>query len=304
MGIMDRLKNKSVRNSTARNYFSIWRTFNKFLVRLDRLPRSCEERTALYCTFLIENGNQSSTVKSCVSAIKATLRWDGYAWDDNQILIESLIKACRLKNDHVSYRFPIRVGLLETLLFEVQRQFLYSGQTYLDSLYKAIFSLAYYGLMRIGELMEGEHTMKAKDIHIARNKNKIMIVLHSSKTHGKNKQPQKIKITGLDGYDDMTKHRFFCPFSILRHFVDFRGGYWNEEEQFFIFRDSARVKPVHVRTVLCQILKKLNLNPNLYNTHSFRSGRLVDMLKYGKSLAEIKAAGRWHSNAVYRYLQN
>ena len=129
LNVMDQLKNKSVRDSTAKNYLTIWRNFNKFFIRLDRRPKTWEERVALYCTHLIDGGAQSSTVKSYVSAIKQTLRGNGYAWDDNSILLESLIKACRLKNDHVSCRFPIRLGLLEMLLFELQRY--YPQQPYL-----------------------------------------------------------------------------------------------------------------------------------------------------------------------------
>ena len=208
LGIMNSLKNKSVRDSTACNYLGIWRSFNKFFIRLDRRPPSWEERTALYCTYLIDLGNQSSTIKSYVSAIKSTLRVDGYLWCNNKILLEALVKACKLKNDHVTYRYPIRLGLLEMLMFEIQR--FYDTQPYLVKLYQAVFALGYYGLMRIGELTQGDHTLKAKDIHVARNKNKILIVLHSSKTHGKDKEPQTIAITAVENYK--SKRQFFCPF--------------------------------------------------------------------------------------------
>ena len=115
--IMDRLKYESLRETTSKTYLGIWRNFNKFLIRLDIKPKSWEERTALYCTYLIEQGTQSSTVKSYVSAIKTTLKYDRYIWDQNGVLLEALIKACKLKNDRVMYRFPIKVGLLEVLLF-------------------------------------------------------------------------------------------------------------------------------------------------------------------------------------------
>ena len=190
--IMEKLKCKMVRDSTANNYLTIWRSFNKFLIRLDRKPNTWEERTALFCTFLIEKGHQSSTIKSYVSAIKTTLKLDSYIWNDKQVLLEALIKACKLKNDHVSCRFPIKLGLLEMLLFETQRHFRLINQPYLEKLYMAIFALAYYGMMRIGELTQGVHTVKAKDVHMGKNKNKIKLLLHMSKTHGKNNEPQVI----------------------------------------------------------------------------------------------------------------
>ena len=54
------------------------------------------------------------------------------------------------------------LGLLETLLFKLNR-FFGSDQPYLEELYKALFALAYYGLMRISEITLGEHTLKTKD---------------------------------------------------------------------------------------------------------------------------------------------
>ena len=54
----------------------------------------------------------------------------------------------------------------------------------------------YYGLMRVGEVSQGDHPVKARDIHAATNKDKILVILRSSKTHGKSTYPQKIKITG------------------------------------------------------------------------------------------------------------
>ena len=221
LDIMNRLKNNVVRNSTAKTYFTIWRSFNKFLINLDRKPESWEDRTALYCTFLIDNGSQSSTVKSYVSAIKSVLRGDGYKWSDDKVLLESLIKACRLKNDHErlskndSVRLPIRIGLLETILFKVDRYFGAMSQPYLRTLYQAFFALAYYGLMRIGELAEGDHMLKAKDIHVGGNKNKILMVLYTSKTHGRNKEPQTIKIKALHDMDRPLTSRFFCPFKLV-----------------------------------------------------------------------------------------
>ena len=138
---------------------------------------------------------QSNTVKSYVSAIKKTLVMDGYRWDDNLVLIRSLSKACRIINDSVKTRLPIHCSLLELLLFETLRHFGTLNQWYLEVMYKALFAISYYGLVRIGEVIKSQHVIKAKDIHIATNKDKILLVLYSSKTHDKGNRAQKIKIT-------------------------------------------------------------------------------------------------------------
>ena len=134
---------------------------------------------------------QSQTVKTYVSAIKRVLIDDGYTWDNTKILLTSLTRGCRIINDRVRTRLPIQCNLLELILFEVQRIFTDSSQYYLEILYKALFALGYYGLFRVGELTLSPHVIKASNVHVATNQDKILIVLYTSKTHGKEKLRQK-----------------------------------------------------------------------------------------------------------------
>ena len=83
-----------------------------------------------------------------------------------------------------------------------------------------------------------------------------------------------------------------------------RGGYVDDKEQFFILKDGSPISPTLVRDVLRKMIARLNLRPELYNTHSLRVGRAVDMLSYGYSIPEIQRAGRWRSNAVFCYLRH
>ena len=273
------------------------------MIRLDKMPNSWEDRTVLFCGFLIQQGSQSQTVKSYVSAIKNVLRQDDYPWCDEKILLSSLTCACKLENDRLKCRFPIQKGLFELLIFELKR--ILPEQVYLQTTYRALFCLAYYGLMRIGELTHtiSGHAVKACNIHIGKNKDKILIVLYSSKTHGENCFPQKIKITSACDSDKTEEMNLICPFTAVRKYLHARGGYTDDSENFFIFRDRSVILPSHVRTVLKNCLQALNLDADLYNTHSFRIGRTVDLWKKNKNLEELKRIGRWSSNAVYRYLK-
>ena len=64
MNVIDRLKMDAFRSSTACNYLNVWRSFNKFLIRLDGKPKLWEEWTMMFCAYLIYQGTiQSSTVK-------------------------------------------------------------------------------------------------------------------------------------------------------------------------------------------------------------------------------------------------
>ena len=298
--IIDKLKTQNNRGTTRATYFGIWRKFNKFLIRLDELPATWEERTSLYIGHLFKNNKKSTTVKTYVSAIKSVLAEDDYEWNENEIKFAALTRGCKLSNDRVKTRLPIGLGLLEIILDKIQNYYDEKrGQVYLSKLYQCILILGYYGLMRIGELTKGNHPVKAKDVHASKTKRKIMMVLFTSKTHGVHTKPQEIRM-----WSDMALKKVrYCPFRITNDYGDLRGGYISDDEQFFVFQDKTPVTPQKVRAVLRKSLKSLGLNPRLYDTHSLRIGRASDLMKAGVPVDRIKQLGRWKSNAVFRYLR-
>ena len=118
------------------NYYTVWKLFSKFCLRLDVKPKSWEDRTTLFVGYSIENGKQSSTVRSYVSAVKNVLMDDGFDIKEDRFLISSLTKAYRITNDEVRTRLPIQRGLLIILLRQVQVKF--ADQPYLSILYQTL----------------------------------------------------------------------------------------------------------------------------------------------------------------------
>ena len=165
--------------------------------------------------------------------------------------------------------------------------------------------MGYYGLMRVGELTLSPHTVKAKDVHLARNKEKLLIMLYTSKTHGRANKPQEIKITSnrVEKTGNYL-HRNFCPLELVDNYIQTRGDYLEDHEEFFVLRDKSPVTPDLVRHTLRLMLDKLSLDSSLYDMHSLRIGRTEDLIRYGYSVAEVKILGRWKSNCVYRYIMN
>ena len=203
---------------------------------------------------MVSKGAKSTMIRSYLSAIKAVLKDDEYQWDDNKVILDSLIKGCRLINDKVKTRLPIHVKLLELMLFEIAR--IYGTQPFLKILYQTILSMGYYGMFRISELVRGcEHFMRAHNVNVAHNREKILVILYTSKTNGKESRSQKIKITSNSQSLDMSKNsickgnRFFCPFTLVREYMRHRGGYVSEEEPFFIFSDGSPVWDHHLRKI-------------------------------------------------------
>ena len=299
--ILDNLKCNTIRESTKKVYLSIWGTMNNFLVRLNRKPTAWEDRIVLFGAYLVEQGAQSSTVRSYFSALKKMLSFADQQVDEKRIVLGSLVCACKLKNDCIKTRLPLSSDLLEIILFEWER--FYNKQRYLEVLYKAMFLLGFYGLLRIGEMTASPHVVKAANVHIGLNKNKILVVLYSSKTHHEGSRPQKIKILANES-DYKGRKKFFCPFREVRSYLKLRGNYFNKSEQFFVFSDHAPVKAENLRRVLRLMLSRINLDPTLYDVQSLRIGRASEMIKQGCSVELVQRMGRWKSNAVYKYIRN
>ena len=203
--IIDRLRRERIRDSTRRNYYSIWKTFNQFFIRLDVKPRTWEDRLILFVAYLIQGKKQSQTIKSYISAVKVVLRDDGVTINEDKFLFNSLTRACKLKHDRVRTRLPINKGMLHVLLRRTRDHFNREGQRYLKHMYCALFATAYFGMFRVGELMSGGHPIRAVDVHIGKNKKKMLFILRSSKTHGECDKPQVVKIQNVSALKEHRK---------------------------------------------------------------------------------------------------
>ena len=173
---------------------------------------------------LVETNCQSLTVRSYISAIKTTLKMNNIEISEDQFLLSSLTKACRLRNDCVRTRLPIQKGMLSVILHKVQSYFSKLNQQYLSIMYTTLISTMYYGLFRISEMMMGAHPVLAKDVHIGANKRKFLFVLHTSKTHCKSAGPQLVKVSATQMCKDTGRSSGYdlpCPFHLLSRYAEY-----------------------------------------------------------------------------------
>ena len=219
--IVEQLKIDQYRDSTRLTYYNIWKLFNRFFVKLDHKPSKWEDRIVLFAGFLINENLKSQTVKSYLSTIRGVLTENGYRLSKDFFLLSSLTWACKLRNDSVLTRLPIHKDLLRLLMDELEHMFaLKKNQPYMLCLYRAVFATAYHGLFKVGELTASPHSILVQNVHIGVNKNKLPILLESSKTHCKGDLPQIIKINSTPINKNANNHSDkYCPFIILKSYI-------------------------------------------------------------------------------------
>ena len=309
--IVDKLRLDRVRDSTKQNYYSVWKAFNSFFLRLDVKPILWEDRLVLYAAFLVQNNRKAQTVRSYICAIKNILRDDGVEINEDKFLLTSLTKACWLKNTKVVTHLPIQRNLLQLLLLTLFEHYYQQGQIYLAYMYVTLFSTMYFGMFRIGELTLSPHVARVTDVQLGENKNKVLFIRRSLKTHDKGSKPQLIKIKSrLAKIQDMERTavntpdpQTLCPFKILRSYMAIRPKFINNKEQFFVFRDRSPLTPTLAQKTLKLGLQLCGVDNTLYNMHSFRTGRTIDLHKLGVELSVLKIFGRWKLNAIFAYLK-
>ncbi|MCS5624417.1 MAG: hypothetical protein NZ748_01035, partial [Candidatus Marinimicrobia bacterium] len=80
----------------------------------------------------------------------------------------------------------------------------------------------------------------------------------------------------------------------------FRGKKYDKEPLFLQF-DGRPFLYRHVNNTLDYFCIKIGLDPNDYSSHSFRSGKTVDLVRKGKSDLVIRKWGRWVSDCWKKY---
>ena len=155
------------------------------------------------------------------------------------------------------------------------------SNSYLCKLYCALFITTYFGLFKISKVVytEAGHAVFAKDVHVGRNKDKLMFIQHTSKTHNRGSKPQIIKIASVVSHPEINSstadeiaHYRYCPFQMIKEYLQVWKKFKSDSEQFFVFEDRSRVTATHLRDKLKQSISCIGLDDTLYSGHGLCVG--------------------------------
>lgn len=282
-------------------YYCRWKAFNKFLIKFDRIPALWEDRILIYATHLVNHKKKLATVKSYLSAIQFMLFEDGVTLHENKLELGAILQACKAANAKLYIRMPIQFKLWNSLMRQASQYYEQErGQLYLAKLIRAMMAASYFGLLRVGEITDSQHQIKARNVRYSKNKNKLVITLQSSKTHTSNEMPQIIEIRAIPQLQEN------CPLKCICEYLALRGTNCDDEEEpLFVHEGKQQVSATMYRTCLRKLLSKIGVSCQLYDCHSMRSGRACDLQELGFSVTQICEIGRWSpkSNTVYLYIK-
>ncbi len=276
--------------STRQLYSLATSRFEEFRAAFPRLTDACNPLTvALYIAFLSHRGLAPSTITTYVSAVNHFQRLKGLPSLTDSYLVQKALQGLRNINPQADVRLPISLPILQQLIDIIPRVV---SNTYESSMYRAMFSLAFYAFLRIGELTyvnRGRHTLPFCGVQFFPDK---LIITFTSYKHSRGK-PVSITIRAL-------RHAKYCPVYLLSRFCQVRG---SQTGYLFTYPDASPVPRSAFVATLSQCLRLLHLDTSYYKGHSFRIGAATYASSLGCSDSQIRVLGRWRSDAFKKYIR-
>jgi hypothetical protein len=194
-------------------------------------------------------------------------------------VVKKMLQGAKKLSAKPDVRLPITVDILRQLILAVDAT---SESSYQRSLLKAMYLLAYFAFLRVGEFTTDPGSIS---------------------THVLMKQDVELQSTSLGRHANlriMPQPDIICPVSALRTYYDVRG---NVPGPLFILSDGLPVTRSYFATNFNIALQWANLDSRYYKGHSLRIGAATTAAAMGMTDVQIQVMGRWRSNAFKRYIR-
>ena len=216
-----------------------------------------------FTAWLSTQGVSPSTAKSYMAGIGFHCKISGFVDVTQFFIITKMLSGMTRLDARVDQRFPISPELLVKI---IQVLPVVCSSVYETTLFSAIFSLAFYGFLRVGELVvasKGEwgHALLAHTVKVKDHGGTIELELSHSKTD----QAGKGVIINLQKIESPT-----CPVSLVKQFLAIRK---RASCIFFCHFDGIPVTRYQFSALLKKSLNAIGLHTDRYRSHSFRMGQ-------------------------------
>lgn len=225
-----------------------------------------------------------ATHVAAISFVHKILGWDDPAQDFH---LRAVMKSVR-RSVVPDTRSPISQPSLQALIRHCYRVY---GMHYEFLLFRCLFSFAFYGFCRIGELVQSsgaDHRLRFEDVSIANDE--VQLRFRSFK-HSTGEGKAVLKRTGS----------VCCPVRAAEEYL-LRRPTSSASRPFFISVNGSDICRPQVVVRLKEWAGAVGLGGRV-DGHSFRIGATCHAAAQGRSDAELRMLGRWKSDAFRVYLR-
>lgn len=283
----------SLAPSTIKTYqhgLDLFGAFRKEIGLLEIWPVPLND-IIFYMCHLYKNGFSFSTVNCYLGGLSFFSKLNNFEDNTQKFVVRKMVDGIKRTRSNKDARLPITRELLSKLLTILPSV---CRSQFEAKLFTSAFSLAFHGMLRIGELTvnkgDNNHTVMINDIQITDVG--LEINLKSSKTDQFGKGTVVQIFRGVD--------KIKCPVEILTNYLKVRplvGG------PLFYHFNKQPVTRYQFSALLKKCLSVLGLADTNYKSHSFRIGMATVCAIEGYTDEEIKVLGRWKSDSYLRYIR-
>ena len=287
----------SVAPSSAKVYLRSWTLFVQSTLEIDPshtgpvvLPISVP-RLSVFISYLHTQGYSPASIVAHSSSIGYLHRLTGRQDPMKATIIQKLLSGVTRVSPPSPPRLPITIGILVCLIQGVDQVV---QHYYHKALLKAMLTIGFFGLMRIGELtMSKEHVVPLSLNQITLTPQLLTISITHFK-HNQKLKPVDIPITPFH-------IQSICPLHNLSIYLNLRG---YQPGPLFAFPSLVPISRQFFSKNLSRLISFAGFQGERYKAHSLRIGGASYYAGLGYSDSQIRLLGRWDSNAFVRYIRS
>lgn len=240
---------------------------------------------AVFISSMVEaDGLSAASIASTLSAISYQHKLRGVDDPTAHFVIKKIMAGLNKARKSDS-RVPISTSMLSKL---IQTADMIVPSPYERALVKAMYSLMFYGFLRIGEATDSKHNILFQNVSIDRE---TVTIKFTSFKHSAGK-PCSLHI-GATKSDS-------CPAALLSDYIKYRG---TAHGYLFCFCDGRPVSPSCFRKYLTTSVSYARMTHLNIAPHSFRIGAATLAAMKNVPSSSIQAMGRWKSAAFNKYIR-
>ena len=249
---------------------------------------------ALFLVFLHRRGLKPTTIACYLSAIGYVHKLAGVPDPTQSAIVQKALTSLHYKHGTLDTRSPVTLNILQRLKDALNTA---SFPLFERAFMLAVMTVAFYGLFRIGELLvsvggilANSRVIQLEDVKFACNNMTISIRYYKHNIQG---ILASIPIAVQQAPNP-------CPVQSLQAFIKLRG---NKPGPLFAFPSGVGIKRDYFDSRLKTLASLCHLNDSVFKGHSFRIGGATLAAAKGFSDAQIRALGRWRSDAFKKYIR-
>ena len=207
-------------------------------------------------------------------------------------VVKALEGARRTKGSKMDARAPISLTTLHKMIGSLES---ICQNTFEQSLFRAAFTLAFFGLLRIGEFTKANN--KSQDLKVIKysdirlSEKELNLTVRWSKTDQRGKSVTLyIPANG----------KSYCQVLCMKENYNLRPK--SENANLFIHLNGKSLTRYQFKAIMSKALQ-FTQTIGHFKSHSFRIGGATHLASLETEESRIMAAGRWKSNAYTKYIR-